>query len=142
MARSIATSLEEPAAVAGLVAEIEADLARRIESVPGPAALRKALAYSVLGGGKRLRPVLTLMCCGAAGGDRDRGRAAAGAIERIHAVSRVPGHLPQRTMDASGRLYEAIDWRPTPSFREAADRGALCCRLFLEYTGSGAARDR
>ena len=50
--------------------------------------------------------------------------------------------LPQRTPDASGTLYEAIDWRPTPAFREAAERGSLCCRLFLEYTGSAAARDR
>ena len=103
MARSIATSLEEPAAVAGLVAEIEADLARRIESVPGPAALRKALAYSVLGGGKRLRPVLTLMCCEAAGGDRDRGRAAAGAIELIHAFSLVHDDLPAMDDDALRR---------------------------------------
>lgn len=57
-------------------------------------------------------------------------------------VARPSGHLPQRTPDASGTLYEAIDWRPAPAFREAAERGSLCCRLFLEYTGSGAARDR
>ena len=54
-------------------------------------------------------------------------------------VGRPSGHLPQRTADGPGTLYEAIDWRPTPAFREAADRGSLCCRLFLEYTGSGAA---
>lgn len=48
-------------------------------------------------------------------------------------------HLPQRTPDASGTLYDAIDWLPTPAFREAAGRGSLCCQLFLEYTGSGAA---
>ena len=57
-------------------------------------------------------------------------------------VGRSPGDLPQRTPGASGTLYEAIDWRPVPAFREAAERGSLCCRLFLEYTGSGAARDR
>ena len=47
-------------------------------------------------------------------------------------VGRPSGHLPRRTPDASGTLYEAIDWRPTPAFREAADRGSLCCRLLLE----------
>ena len=40
--------------------------------------------------------------------------------------------LPRRPPDASGTLYEAIDWRPAPAFREAADRGSLCCQLFLE----------
>ena len=103
MTRTAATSLEEPCVVAGLVAEIEADLARRIESVPGPAALREALAYSVLVGGKRLRPVLTLMSCEAAGGSRDRGRAAAGAIELIHAFSLVHDDLPAMDDDALRR---------------------------------------
>ena len=103
MTRSAATSVEEPPFVAGLVAEIEADLARRIESVPGPAALREALAYSILGGGKRLRPVLTLMSCEAAGGDRDRGRAAAGAIELVHAFSLVHDDLPAMDDDVLRR---------------------------------------
>ena len=78
----------------GLVAEIEADLASRIKAVDGPAALREALAYSVLGAGKRLRPVLTLLSCEAAGGDRKQGRAAASAIELIHAFSLVHDDLP------------------------------------------------
>ncbi len=42
------------------------------------------------------------------------------------------GRLPPRTPDAAGTLYEAFDWLPAASFREAADRGSLCCRLFLE----------
>ena len=48
-------------------------------------------------------------------------------------------HLPQQTPDASGTLYEALDWLPAPAFRDGADRGSFCCQLFLEYTGSGAA---
>lgn len=43
-------------------------------------------------------------------------------------------HLPPRTPGATSTLYEALDWLPAASFREAADEGSLCCRLFLEAT--------
>jgi hypothetical protein len=36
-----------------------------------------------------------------------------------------------RDGDGSQTLYDAIDWLPPASFREAAARGSLCCRLFL-----------
>ncbi len=39
--------------------------------------------------------------------------------------------LPERTPDAEGTLYEALEWRPAASLREAAEAGSLCCRLFL-----------
>ena len=39
--------------------------------------------------------------------------------------------LPERTAGAEGTLYEALEWRPASSLREAADDGSLCCRLFL-----------
>jgi hypothetical protein len=31
-----------------------------------------------------------------------------------------------------GTLYDAIEWLPAESFRVAADRGSLCCAVFLE----------
>lgn len=42
--------------------------------------------------------------------------------------------LPGRRVEAPGTRYEAFDWLPPASFREAADRGSLCCRLFLGLT--------
>jgi len=101
--RTAETSLPEPPVLAGIVAEIEADLKLRIAAVTGPEALRQALAYSVLGGGKRLRPVLTLLSCEAVGGHRDQGRAAAAAIELIHAFSLVHDDLPSMDDDALRR---------------------------------------
>lgn len=45
---------------------------------------------------------------------------------------------PSRTPTATGTQYDAVDWLPTESFREAADAGSLCCRLFLALTpGAG-----
>ena len=103
MNRTAETSLPEPPVLAGIVAEIEADLKVRIGAVTGPTALRQALAYSVLGGGKRLRPVLTLLSCEAVGGSRDQGRGAAAAIELIHAFSLVHDDLPSMDDDALRR---------------------------------------
>lgn len=39
--------------------------------------------------------------------------------------------LPDRGA-SPGTRYEAIDWLPTASFKDAAERGSLCCALFLE----------
>ena len=43
--------------------------------------------------------------------------------------------LPPRTADDAGTLYEALDWLPAESLNEAAERGSLCCRLFLKADG-------
>ena len=39
--------------------------------------------------------------------------------------------LPARTPDNDATLYDALDWLPEASFREAADAGSVCCRVFL-----------
>ncbi len=39
--------------------------------------------------------------------------------------------LPDQAAGACGTLYDALDWLPATSFREAAGRGSLCCRLLL-----------
>ncbi len=62
-----------------------------------PPKLREAMAYSLFGPGKRIRPALTMLCYQAAGGeDREFGIAlpAAGAIEMIHCFSLIHDDLP------------------------------------------------
>ncbi|MGI9014511.1 MAG: polyprenyl synthetase family protein [Phycisphaerales bacterium] len=59
-----------------------------------PANLREALAYSLLGGGKRLRPLLTVLACDACGGRWQNALPAAAATEMIHAFSLVHDDLP------------------------------------------------
>lgn len=36
---------------------------------------------------------------------------------------------------ASGTSYDAIDWLPGVSLREAAERGSLCCEVYLASVG-------
>ena len=68
------------------------------ECVPAPAGpagrLFEAMRYSLLAGGKRLRPVLALAACEAVGGVLDSALPLACAIEMIHTYSLVHDDLP------------------------------------------------
>jgi geranylgeranyl diphosphate synthase type II len=66
------------------------------ESAAGlcPARLAAAMRYSVLAGGKRLRPVLCLLAAEACGGDREAALPAACALELVHTYSLIHDDLP------------------------------------------------
>ena len=71
-----------------------------------PETLRESVAYSLLAGGKRLRPVLVLLACEACGGDVDAALPAACAIEMVHTYSLIHDDLPAMDNDdyRRGRL--------------------------------------
>lgn len=77
-----------------LLAEIEAALASAIDGCRLGPVLDEATRYALLGGGKRLRPLLALRACEAVGGHRDLAMPAAVALECIHAFSLVHDDLP------------------------------------------------
>lgn len=56
--------------------------------------LREAVRYALLGGGKRLRPLLVARCCQAVGGELDTAMTPAAAIEMVHTFSLVHDDLP------------------------------------------------
>ncbi|WAJ38336.1 polyprenyl synthetase family protein [Pseudomonas sp. GOM7] len=56
--------------------------------------LYQAMRYSVMNGGKRVRPLLAYAACEALGGDPERANGAACAVELIHAYSLVHDDLP------------------------------------------------
>ena len=77
--------------------EVERALEAALTSRPGrPRALAQAMRYAVLGGGKRVRPILTLTTAEAVGGSRASARAMpyACALEMIHAYSLAHDDLP------------------------------------------------
>ncbi len=94
MPEAAANACAEPQVLLDLAREVDEDLARRLDLFEGPAALQEALRHSVLGGGKRLRPVLTLLSCEAVGSTRNRAAAAAAAVELVHCFSLVHDDLP------------------------------------------------
>jgi geranylgeranyl diphosphate synthase type II len=61
---------------------------------PVTAGLQEAMRYSLLAGGKRIRPVLALATASALGLDRERAMPLAGALELIHTYSLIHDDLP------------------------------------------------
>jgi geranylgeranyl diphosphate synthase, type II len=97
----------QPNAASGL-AEFVLDARRRVDEAlarllpeasgdPGsacPERLAAAMRYSVLGGGKRLRPVLVLLAAEACGADPAVALPAACALEMVHTYSLIHDDLP------------------------------------------------
>ena len=61
--------------------------------------LQEAMEYSLMAGGKRLRPVLVLECCRLCGGDADKAIPFAAAVEMIHTYSLIHDDLPAMDND-------------------------------------------
>ena len=64
-----------------------------------PESLREAMRYSLLAGGKRLRPILCLAACELAGGDSELAMPTAVALEMIHTMSLIHDDLPAMDND-------------------------------------------
>ena len=64
-----------------------------------PEILRESMRYSLLAGGKRIRPILCLASCSLAGGDPNLAVPTAVAIEMIHTMSLIHDDLPSMDND-------------------------------------------
>ena len=85
-------------------AEVEQALAGILPPTPQcPQVVHDAMAYSLLAGGKRLRPILCLASADAVGGDRGLALPAACAIELIHTYSLIHDDLPAMDNDTMRR---------------------------------------
>ena len=71
-----------------------------------PETLYESMRYSLLAGGKRLRPILCLAACELVGGDREVAIPTACALEMIHTMSLIHDDLPSMDNDdyRRGRL--------------------------------------
>lgn len=79
---------------------MNARLEKYVEQAPGvPQRLQEAMAYSLLAGGKRLRPILVLLSCEACGGQAEAALPAACAIEMVHTYSLIHDDLPAMDND-------------------------------------------
>ena len=90
--------------------DFEARLARDVELVEGAlsrvfaqgdryADLQEAMEYSLLAGGKRVRPVLTLESCRLCGGEGEDALPFACAVEMVHTYSLIHDDLPAMDND-------------------------------------------
>lgn len=74
------------------ISKIDTHLHKLLDSKEG--AIYDAMRYSLYAGGKRIRPVITLACCDALGGDMNAALTYASAIEMIHTYSLIHDDLP------------------------------------------------
>lgn len=122
-------------------------------SVP-QAGLAEAMRYSLLAGGKRIRPMLVLEFCRAAGGDIESALPVACAIEMLHTYSLIHDDLPCMDNDdlrrgrptnhkvygecvavLAGDALQAEAFRYILSSQLPADRKALCGEILAEAVG-------
>ncbi len=105
--------------LAALRTAVEGGLAQTLEdakgsdtAIAGLEAFHQALAHAVLGGGKRVRPCLTLLCaqaCGMEAPERDpNALRAALAIELLHCYTLVHDDLPAMDNDTERRGQPSV----------------------------------
>ncbi len=78
---------------------VEVALRAELNRAGWPASLKEAVEYSLMAGGKRLRPVLVLLANDVCGGKQENAIAAACAIEMIHTYSLIHDDLPSMDDD-------------------------------------------
>jgi geranylgeranyl diphosphate synthase type II len=113
----------------------------RFSGAPATAGIEEAMRYSLLAGGKRVRPVLSLATARALGADPGRFLPAACAIELIHTYSLIHDDLPAMDDDDLRR------GRPTSHVRFGEDVAILAGDgLFAEamriFSGQAGEPDR
>ena len=120
---------------------VDAALERlRFSAAPATAGLEEAMRYSLLAGGKRVRPVLVLATARALGAEPERFLPAACAIELIHTYSLIHDDLPAMDDDELRR------GKPTSHVKFGEDVAILAgdglfaeaVRLFCEQPGDPA----
>ena len=78
--------------------EVEAALDASI-AITYPEKIYESMRYSLMAGGKRLRPILTLAACELLGGDRTTAMPTACAMEMVHTMSLIHDDLPAMDND-------------------------------------------
>ena len=96
--KQILTKIKESAEL--IEAEIDRILSARDESY---AVLFDSMLYSAQGGGKRIRPFMTLEVCRALGGSEEAALSLAAAVELVHTYSLIHDDLPCMDDDAYRR---------------------------------------
>jgi geranylgeranyl diphosphate synthase, type II len=93
---------QEPFNLAAYLGKQQAAVEQALEksiAVVYPETIYEAMRYSLLAGGKRLRPILCLATCELMGGTRDMAMPTACSLEMIHTMSLIHDDLPAMDND-------------------------------------------
>ncbi len=129
-----------PPSLTAPLALVESFMRSYIASLDLPENLRRAVEYSLLLGGKRLRPTLAMHACACLGGAVERALPAAGAVEMIHAFSLVHDDLPALDNDdlRRGRPTAHVAFGEAMAVLAGDGLMSLAFQLLAERCASGA----
>jgi geranylgeranyl diphosphate synthase type II len=107
----------------------------RFSAIPDTAGIEEAMRYSLLAGGKRIRPVLALATARSLGRAPDSVLPAAGALELIHTYSLIHDDLPAMDDDAlrRGRPTSHVVYGENVAILAGDGLFAEAVRLFCEH---------
>ncbi|HET9163094.1 MAG TPA: farnesyl diphosphate synthase [Solirubrobacterales bacterium] len=121
-----------------LRALVDAELERlRFAAQPATAGLERAMRYSLLAGGKRVRPVLALATARALGAPPERYLSVAAALELIHTYSLIHDDLPAMDDDElrRGKPTAHVEFGEDVAILSGDGLFAEAIRLFCEQPG-------
>lgn len=104
---------------------INKELSAMCEELPENLPVAEAMKYSLMAGGKRLRPVIALAVCDALDGDMDIARCFGCAIEMIHTYSLIHDDLPCMDNDTLRRGMPTCHVKYGEAFALLAGDGLL-----------------
>jgi geranylgeranyl diphosphate synthase type II len=106
----------------------------RFSAIPETSGIEEAMRYSLLAGGKRIRPVLALATARSLGMEPDSVLPAAGALELIHTYSLIHDDLPAMDDDAlrRGRPTSHVVYGENVAILAGDGLFAEAVRLFCE----------
>lgn len=90
--------------------DVEEALQSALNEFTEPAWLYDPLRYLFAGGGKRIRPLLTLLACESVGGSRDAAFPAAIAVELLHNFTLVHDDIMDSSLKRRGRDTVHVKW--------------------------------
>jgi geranylgeranyl diphosphate synthase, type II len=107
----------------------------RFSAIPDTAGIEEAMRYSLLAGGKRIRPVLALATARSLGRGPESVLPAAGALELIHTYSLIHDDLPAMDDDAlrRGRPTSHVVYGENVAILAGDGLFAEAVRLFCEH---------
>ena len=97
--------------------------------------LAEAMRYSLLAGGKRVRPMLVLEFCRIAGGDTELAMPVACAIEMLHTYSLIHDDLPCMDAVLAGDTLQAEAFGTILRSELPTDRKAACAEILAGAVG-------
>ncbi len=117
--------------LAPYLSDIERALRAALEEFIEPAWLYNPVHYLFEGGGKRVRPILTLLACEAVGGSRESALPAAVAVELLHNFTLVHDDIMDRSAQRRGRETVHVRWNESAAILSGDVMMGMAMRLLL-----------